>query len=38
MYTERKYTTDLVHTNIKKATAQKAKTYHLPETTTPEML
>ena len=38
MYTERKYTTELEDSNMKKATAQKAKTYRLPETTTPEML
>ena len=38
MYTERKYTTELEDTNMKKAAAQKAKTYRLPETTTPEML
>jgi hypothetical protein len=38
VYTERKYATELEDTNMKKATAQKAKTYRLPETTTPEML
>ena len=38
MYTEREYTTELEDTNMKKATAQKAATYRLPETATPEHL
>ena len=38
MYTERENTTELEDTNMKKTTAQKAATYRLPETTTPEKM